>query len=291
MAAARSPTTSTTRIVRRRRTSSRAPSSRSSGSGFVTRPGTASRWTFGPAPARSQLEHLDEIRYLARRRNVVQTAELEYDDDGKVITTTPRSRRVMATITIVGQRLPDLVRLVEDQLLATKFPLQLTRPTVGCIIAAASRPEGDAPSTTLSGGRASSRSHPYGHYRGDGRSTSATSPIRGGLVGRRGRVRRVRKGEPAPGEGRAPKNGVRGSGDGTNLYDHVIYDSPGRSIRGSLENHRTSSSSPSSRAGSAFEPRSGSTRPTGPSLRRRDRAALPRPGDQGHAESRRPRLG
>ena len=40
------------------------------------------------------------------------------------------------SLTIAGQRLPDLVRLVEDQLLATKFPLQLTRPTVRSILAA-----------------------------------------------------------------------------------------------------------------------------------------------------------
>jgi type III restriction enzyme len=39
-------------------------------------------------------------------------------------------------LTIVGHRLPDLIRLVEDQLLATKFPLQLTRPTVRNILAA-----------------------------------------------------------------------------------------------------------------------------------------------------------
>ena len=82
-------------------------------------------------------EHLDPIAELSRRANVVQAADLVYDDEGRVIT----SDNVVSegrgeSLTIVGQRLPDLVRLVEDQLLATKFPLQLTRPTVRSILAA-----------------------------------------------------------------------------------------------------------------------------------------------------------
>ena len=82
-------------------------------------------------------EHLDEIKYLARRTNIVQSAELRYDDAGKVITSDTEIAESMGTsITVIGQRLPDLVRLVEDQLLATKFPLQLTRPTIVAIIAA-----------------------------------------------------------------------------------------------------------------------------------------------------------
>lgn len=82
-------------------------------------------------------EHLEEIKYLAKRTNLVQSAELRDDDAGKVITSdTEIAESAGMSITIVGQRLPDLVRLVEDQLLATKFPLQLTRPTVAAIIAA-----------------------------------------------------------------------------------------------------------------------------------------------------------
>ncbi len=82
-------------------------------------------------------EHLDDIDYLARRANVVQAADLEYDDKGFVIT---KDAVVVEskgeTLTIVGHRLPDLIRSVEDQLLSTKYPLQLTRPTLGAIIEA-----------------------------------------------------------------------------------------------------------------------------------------------------------
>lgn len=98
------------------------------------------RVTLDPAvlpDAVAQSEHLDEVSYLARRANVVQAADLVYDNEGKVTT----SDDVVVegkgqTLTIVGHRLPDLLRLVEDQLLATKYPLQLTRPTVGAILAA-----------------------------------------------------------------------------------------------------------------------------------------------------------
>lgn len=85
----------------------------------------------------AQSEYLDRINDLARRANVVQAADLVYDDKGQVITSdSVVSEGRGEALTIVGQRLPDLVRLVEDQLLATKFPLQLTRPTVRSILAA-----------------------------------------------------------------------------------------------------------------------------------------------------------
>jgi len=81
--------------------------------------------------------HLEDINYLAKRANVVQSGDLIYDEHGKVITADAEvAESAGASVTVVGQRLPDLVRLVEDQLLATKFPLQLTRPTVCAIIAA-----------------------------------------------------------------------------------------------------------------------------------------------------------
>jgi type III restriction enzyme len=87
------------------------------------------------AVARS--EYLDRIDDLAHRANVVQAAELVYDDKGQVITSdSVVSEARGEALTIAGQRLPDLVRLVEDQLLATKFPLQLTRLTVRDILAA-----------------------------------------------------------------------------------------------------------------------------------------------------------
>lgn len=98
------------------------------------------RVTLDPAllpEAVAKSEHLDEVSYLVRRANVVQAADLVYDDEDKVTT----SDDVVVegkgqTLTIVGHRLPDLVRLVEDQLLATKYPLLLTRRTVGAILAA-----------------------------------------------------------------------------------------------------------------------------------------------------------
>lgn len=82
-------------------------------------------------------EVLDDVAYLARRANVLQTADLEYNDEGQVTT----NDKVVAedqgaSLDIDGQRLPDPVRLVEDQLLSTKYPLQLTRPTVAAILSA-----------------------------------------------------------------------------------------------------------------------------------------------------------
>src|SRR5690606_2123067 len=82
-------------------------------------------------------EHLDDLKYIAKRANIIQTAEIEYDEHGKVVTldsTVVENKG--ARIVLVGQRLPDLVRLIEDQLLASKFPLQLTRPTIAAIIRA-----------------------------------------------------------------------------------------------------------------------------------------------------------
>lgn len=82
-------------------------------------------------------EHLDNVQFLARRANVVQSADLEYDAEGRVITSDMAvAERKGEALRIVGTRLPDIVRLVEDQLLATKFPLQLTRSTVVAILEA-----------------------------------------------------------------------------------------------------------------------------------------------------------
>ncbi|MEC5186150.1 type III restriction enzyme [Cryobacterium sp. MP_3.1] len=98
------------------------------------------RVTLDPAvlpAAMAQSEHLEPIGDLARRANVVQAADLVYDDEGLVITNDAVvSESQGESLVIVGQRLPDLVRLVEDQLLATKYPLQLTRQTVRRILAA-----------------------------------------------------------------------------------------------------------------------------------------------------------
>lgn len=82
-------------------------------------------------------EHLDDLKYIKRRANVVQSAELVYDENGQVITADSSvSEGAGERIVLVGQSLPNVVMLVEDQLLHGKFPLYLTRPTVVAILAA-----------------------------------------------------------------------------------------------------------------------------------------------------------
>lgn len=82
-------------------------------------------------------EQLDDIKFIAKRTNVVQSAEIAYDDEGKVITTDAEVAESSGTsVAFVGRQLPNIVRLVEDQLLSSKFPLHLTRPTVVAIIGA-----------------------------------------------------------------------------------------------------------------------------------------------------------
>ena len=80
-------------------------------------------------------DHLDDLRFIQRRANVVQSANLEYDEHGHVITDDEavaenRGERVLIT----GQRLPDVVQLIEEQLQYGKFPLQLTRQTIANIV-------------------------------------------------------------------------------------------------------------------------------------------------------------
>jgi type III restriction enzyme len=80
-------------------------------------------------------EHLADLDFIERRANVVQSADLTYDEAGQVTTADSavaesRGERIV----VVGQRLPDVVQLVEDQLQYGKFPLQLTRPTVAGIV-------------------------------------------------------------------------------------------------------------------------------------------------------------
>lgn len=82
-------------------------------------------------------EHLDNLRNIQRRANVVQSADLVYDDRGKVITTDETVAETSGEyVVLAGQRLPNVVQLVEDQLQHGKFPLQLTRPTVVAILSA-----------------------------------------------------------------------------------------------------------------------------------------------------------
>lgn len=80
-------------------------------------------------------EHLADLEFIERRANIVQSADLVYDDEGHVITadsTVAESRG--ERIAVAGRRLPDVVQLIEDQLQYGKFPLQITRPTVARIV-------------------------------------------------------------------------------------------------------------------------------------------------------------
>lgn len=82
-------------------------------------------------------EHLEALKFIKRRANIVQSAELVYDDKGLVVTDDASvSEGAGERIILVGQRLPNVVQLVEDQLLYGKFPLQLTRPTIVSILGA-----------------------------------------------------------------------------------------------------------------------------------------------------------
>jgi type III restriction enzyme len=66
---------------------------------------------------------------------VVQVGELVYDENGQVVTSeSSLAQDSGETLRIVGQRVPDLLRLVEDQLLAGKFPLQLSRTTLRAVL-------------------------------------------------------------------------------------------------------------------------------------------------------------
>ncbi|MCH8570249.1 DEAD/DEAH box helicase family protein [Nesterenkonia sp. AY15] len=90
-------------------------------------------------------DHLDHLRFIQRRANVVQSANLKYDNNGQVVTedaevSENRGERILMT----GQRLPDVVQLIEEQLQYGKFPLQLTRQTIALIVQhIISFPEGD----------------------------------------------------------------------------------------------------------------------------------------------------
>jgi type III restriction enzyme len=82
-------------------------------------------------------EHLEDLAFIERRANIVQSADLVYDDRGQVITeesavAESRGERIV----VAGQRLPDVVQLIEDQLQYGNFPLQLTRLTIAGIVRA-----------------------------------------------------------------------------------------------------------------------------------------------------------
>lgn len=78
---------------------------------------------------------LEQLRYIQKRANVVQSADLSYDEAGNVVTADAavaesRGERIV----VVGERLPDVIQLIEDQLQYGKFPLRLTRQTIAEIL-------------------------------------------------------------------------------------------------------------------------------------------------------------
>ena len=85
----------------------------------------------------SDSEHLEELKDIQRRSNIIESADIIYNDRGQVITSEDTvGESAGERISLVGQRLPNIIRLVEDQLLYGKFPLQLTRPTLSAILKA-----------------------------------------------------------------------------------------------------------------------------------------------------------
>lgn len=88
-------------------------------------------------PAVAASEILQNALYIAPRANIVQMAELEYDDEGRVIT--PDEVVVEGqgeAISIAGLVLPNVVKLVEDHLLTSKYPMQFTRSTLCAVVEA-----------------------------------------------------------------------------------------------------------------------------------------------------------
>lgn len=82
-------------------------------------------------------EHLEDLKYISRRANVVQSADVEYDEQGLVVTKDSHVAEVTGErLVFVGQPLPNILELIEDQLQYGKFPLKLTRPTVRKIVEA-----------------------------------------------------------------------------------------------------------------------------------------------------------
>ena len=189
-------------------------------------------------------EYLDNLRSIQRRANVVQSADLVYDDRGKVVTTDETVAEISGErVALAGQQWPNAVQLVEDQLLHGKFPLQLTRPTVVAILSA-------IPSRYQAGAI-----HDPGYWARIVAHVIRTTVIEqvvqnieyvpvdeahwwdAGVVFLDSETRNkplAVPGRPPPASGVA-----EAPPDGTNLYDHVDYDSlVEKSFAELLENHR-----------------------------------------------------
>jgi type III restriction enzyme len=189
-------------------------------------------------------EHLEELRTIQLRANVVQSADLAYDDTGRVITpessiAESRGERVVN----VGQRLPNVVQLIEDQLQYGKFPLQLTRPTVASIVRAIpdelTRHVLDDPDrwarVVASAIRVESIEQMVQGISYDPMDEAAWWDAEVVFL----EVESKNPPQPQPGNP-DPKNGVAvAPDDGVNLYDHVDYDSHvERAFAAQLENNR-----------------------------------------------------
>lgn len=178
----------------------------------------------------AESEHLHEINFLARRTNIVQSAELKYDDAGRVITADTEIAESTGSkvALVVGQRLPDLVRLVEDQLLSTKFPLQFTRPTIAAVV-------GAVPDALQA--RAIDDPERWARIVASAVRSVATEemverisyepePEEDWWDAQVIFVESERQNSPQQRVGADPQNGIADAPPGgTNLYDHVIYDS------------------------------------------------------------------
>lgn len=95
----------------------------------VTLDGTA----LGDAVAESEI--LEQLRYIQKRANVVQSADITYDEQGRVVTRdTAVSESRGERVVVIGERLPDVIQLIEEQLQYGKFPLRLTRATLAATL-------------------------------------------------------------------------------------------------------------------------------------------------------------
>ncbi|MGP9745924.1 restriction endonuclease [Brachybacterium sp. AOP29-B2-41] len=209
------------------------------------------RVTVEPSALSSALprsEHLADLMFIERRANVVQTADLAYDDTGRVTTKdTAVAESKGERIVLAGQRLPDVVHLIEDQLLHGKYPLQLTRQTLGAIVRSIMEyPEKDYSRHVLDD------PDRWARIVANAIRVEAIEQMVGGIsyepmdedtwwdaevvfleVESKTPLQAL-PGDPDPSSGVAPA-----PEDGVNLYDHVDYDSHvERAFASQLENNR-----------------------------------------------------
>ncbi|MDR6613808.1 DEAD/DEAH box helicase family protein [Leifsonia sp. 1010] len=175
-------------------------------------------------------EILEQLRYIQKRANVVQSADLSYDEEGNVVTrdtavSEGRGERIM----IVGEHLPNVVQLVEDQLQYGKFPLRLTRSTLAQIL-------GNVPEEYV--GRLIDDPDRWGRIVAQAiRTVTIEEMVKGIIYEPLGSFDswdantvllpvETKTPVPATATNPDPKSGVvKAPEGGLNLYDHVDYDS------------------------------------------------------------------